>query len=62
MNLALVEYVERIASRDHDWLISERKRLIADENGQSTKEGKRPFQLRRRIVDALLSRNTRGLR
>lgn len=62
MNSDLVEYVERIASRDHDWLISERKRLIDDARGQSLKSDKRPFQLRRRIVDALLSRNTRGLR
>ena len=62
MNLALVEYVERIASRDHDWLISERKRLIEDARGQSSKSDKRPLQLRRRIVQALLARNTRGLR
>ena len=62
MSTALVEYVEFVAPLCHNALMIERQSLTRLIRRAKTKEAKRPFQLRRRIVEALLARNTRGLR
>lgn len=46
----------------HSALIIERNSLTKLIRLAASKDAKRPFQLRRRIVEALLNRNTRGMR
>jgi len=62
VSASLVDYVEHVSALHHSALIIERNSLTELIRRAKTKDGKRPWQLRRRIVDVLLSRNTRGLR
>lgn len=62
MSASLVEYVEHAAMLHHSALIIERNSLAKLIRLAASKEAKRPLQLRRRIVQALLNRNTRGMR